>query len=283
MAMAQSIYAWLIEHRVERGHAIVALGGGMVGDLAGFVAATVLRGIALVQAPTSLLAMVDAAIGGKVAVDLPEGKNLVGAFYQPRLVAADPSMLATLPERARIEGWAEAAKHGLILDEALFRTFEARADALLALEPDITTQVIRRSMAIKADVVSRDERETTGLRMLLNYGHTIGHAIEVTAGYGRYLHGEAVAIGTMGAALISARVAGLPPSDVERQRRLLERLRLPTRAEGLDAEAVLSAMSRDKKVEAGAIRWVLLEAIGRAVIRQDVPAELVRQVVRELV
>ncbi|MDP3064239.1 MAG: 3-dehydroquinate synthase family protein, partial [Chloroflexota bacterium] len=252
-------------------------------DLAGFVASTVLRGIALVQAPTSLLAMVDASIGGKVAVDLPEGKNLVGAFYQPRLVVADPSVLSTLPERARIEGWAEAVKHGLILDEPLFRTFEERADALLALEPDITTQVIRRSMAIKADVVSRDERETTGLRMLLNYGHTIGHTIEVTAGYGRYLHGEAVAIGMMGAALISSRVAGLPPEVVERQRRLLERLRLPTRAEGLDAEAVLAAMALDKKVEAGAIRWVLLEGVGRAVIRQDVSPELVRQVVRELV
>ncbi len=280
--MARHIHAWLIERRIERGHAIVALGGGVVGDLAGFVAATILRGVAFVQAPTSLLAMVDASIGGKVAVDLPEGKNLVGAFYQPRLVAADPSALASLPERARVEGWAEAVKHGLILDEELFRTFEERADALLKLESEITTQVIRRSMAIKADVVSRDERETTGLRVLLNYGHTIGHAIEVTAGYGRYLHGEAVGIGMMGAARISARVAGLPEEAVERQRRLFERLRLPTRAEGVDPEAVLAAMSLDKKVEAGAVRWVLLERIGQATERRDVPPEVVREAVRQV-
>ena len=184
---------------------MLAVGGGVVGDLAGFVAATYLRGMPVAQVPTSLLSMVDAAIGGKVAVDLPQGKNLVGAFYQPRFVLADVQTLETLPERELTSGWAEVIKHGLILDQELVTTLEQHRDSIRSLEPDVATDVIRRSAVIKADVVSRDEKETLGIRMLLNYGHTVGHAIETAAGYEGFLHGEAVSVGMMAAAHVSPR------------------------------------------------------------------------------
>ncbi len=280
--MAGHIYQWLTEHRAERGHAIIGLGGGVVGDLAGFVAATFLRGVPFVQVPTSLAAMVDASIGGKVAVDLPQGKNLVGAFYQPRLVLADVQCLTTQSRRGLAEGWAEAIKHGLILDAGLFETFEQHAEELLALEPEITTQVIRRSMAIKAQVVTEDERETLGRRILLNYGHTIGHALEAATGYGQYLHGEAVSVGMMGAARISQRMGLLEESVVERQRRVLERMGLPLACPGVDRQALLAAMALDKKTAGRAIRWVLLEGLGRAMVRRDVPQELVLETLEVL-
>jgi len=184
-SLVQSIYDWLVERRAERGHPIIAVGGGVVGDLAGFVAATFLRGVPFVQVPTSMAAMVDASIGGKVAVNLPQAKNLVGAFYQPRGVFADVQALSTLGKRELAEGWAEAIKHGFILDADLVDTFEQHAEALMDVEAEISTQVIRRSMAIKAEVVSQDERETLGIRILLNYGHTIGHALEASTEYGR--------------------------------------------------------------------------------------------------
>ena len=282
LAMAEDIYAWLAEVRAERGHTIVALGGGVVGDLAGFVAATFLRGMRFVQVPTSVAAMVDASIGGKVAVNLPQGKNLVGAFYQPSLVLADVEALSTLGPRELAEGWAEAIKHGLILDKELFDLFEEHAEDLVALKGDITTQIIRSSAAIKAQVVSEDERETLGRRTLLNYGHTIGHALEAATGYGRYLHGEAVSIGMMGAAHIS-REMGLASQDVvDRQRRILERFGLPISAPGTDSRAIVDAMAYDKKTEAGSISWVLLAGIGQATIRRDVPPELVEATVRQL-
>ena len=279
LEMAQHIYQWLVERKAERKHAIVAIGGGVVGDLAGYVAAIFLRGLPLVQVPTSLTAMVDAAIGGKVAVNLPQGKNLVGAFYQPAMVLADVQALSTLGRRELAEGWAEAIKHGLILDADLFQVFEERAEELMALEKEITAQVIKRSMVIKARVVSEDERETTGRRTLLNYGHTIGHALETVTGYGQYLHGEAVAVGMMGAAFISHRMGLIDQSVVERQERLLQRFGLPTTAPGVDREQVLQATTRDKKVESGAIKWVLLGDIGRAVIRRDVPQDVVEEAV----
>lgn len=275
--MARAIYDWLVERRAERRHVIVALGGGMVGDLAGFVAATYLRGMPLVQVPTSLLAMVDASIGGKTAVNLTQGRNLVGAFYQPQMVVADVSVLATLGERERREGWAEAIKHGLIMDEALFETFEQHAGEIMALEPELATDVIRRSMAIKARVVTEDEREADR-RTLLNYGHTIGHALETVAGYGRYYHGEAVAVGMMGAAMISHRLGMIGADVVERQRAILDRFGLPLACPGVDVDALADAMMRDKKVASGAIRWVLLDGLGRAVVRDDVPADVVRDV-----
>ncbi len=192
--VAQAAYDWLAGLRAERGHAIIAVGGGVAGDLAGFVAATYLRGMPFLQIPTSMAAMVDASIGGKVAVNLPQAKNLVGAFYQPQAVFADVQTLSTLGKRELAEGWAEAIKHGFILDASLVDAFEEHAEALMAVEPEISTEIIRRSMAIKADVVSQDERETLGIRILLNYGHTIGHALEASTEYGRFLHGEGVSI-----------------------------------------------------------------------------------------
>ena len=282
MEQAGPIYQWLVEHRAERGHPVIAVGGGVVGDLAGFVAATFLRGVPFIQAPTSMAAMVDASIGGKVAVNLPQGKNLVGAFYQPRMVLADVSALSTLGRRELAEGWAEAIKHGLILDRELFDVFEEHAEDLMDLKGDISTQVIRRSMAIKAQIVSEDERETLGVRTLLNYGHTIGHAIEAATGYGQYLHGEGVSVGMMGAARISQRMGMIPEEVVERQRHILERFNLPTTAPDIDPQQAFNAMSLDKKTEGGSIKWVLLEDVGKAVVRRDVPADLVEETVHSL-
>ena len=279
---AQHIYTWLADHKAERGHLIVALGGGVVGDLAGYVAATYLRGMPFAQVPTSMLAMMDASIGGKTAVDLPQGKNLVGAFYQPKFVLSDVSILTTLPQRELTSGWAEALKHGLILDEGLLSTFENQSEEILALESEIATDVIRRSVAIKANIVSQDERETLGLRVLLNYGHTIGHGIEAATGYGSYLHGEAVSIGMMGSAYIGEALGMMSSEEVARQRAILKTYGLPLCAAGMDVEAVRNAMMSDKKVASGSIRWVLLDGIGNAVTRNDVPQELVQETLRRL-
>ena len=280
---AQTIYQWLADLRAEPGHAVLALGGGVVGDLAGFVAASYLRGMPLIQVPTSLTAMVDASIGGKTGVNLPEGKNLVGVFHQPRLVLADVQLLTTMPDRELLEGWAEAIKHGLILDAELFHTFEERAEDLLALKEEVSTQTIRRSVALKAQVVSEDERETTGKRTLLNYGHTIGHGLEAASEYQGYLHGEAVAVGMMGAARIGHQQEITPGWVVERQEELLRRFHLPVAFQGVEVPAVLEAMTRDKKRDGGDIRWVLLEELGRAVVHPGVPAKVVEEVVSSLV
>jgi 3-dehydroquinate synthase len=282
LEMAEHLYGWLAGHRAERGHLVLAVGGGVVGDLAGFVAATFLRGVQFGQVPTTLLAMMDAAIGGKTAVDLSHGKNLVGAFHQPRFVLADVQALETLPGRQVTAGWAEAIKHGLILDERLLHTFEEQRDAILALERRACTGVIRRSVALKAQVVSRDERETLGVRLHLNYGHTLAHAIEAATGYERYLHGEAVSIGMMGAALISNGLGLLPAGEVERQRAVLEAYGLPVTHEDLDVDAVYEAMAVDKKTAEGAIHWVLLDRIGHAVTRSDVPRDLVKGVLNRM-
>ena len=279
---AERIYTWLAGLKAERGHLILAVGGGVVGDLAGFVAATFLRGIPYAQVPTTLLAMMDASIGGKTAVDLPQGKNLVGAFYQPKFVLADVSALRTLPERELNSGWAEALKHGLIMDEGLLSTFESQRESIRSLEPEIATDVIRRSMAIKAAVVSKDEKETLGIRVLLNYGHTIGHGLEAATGYSQYLHGEAVSVGMVGAAKIGCDVGLMPASDVERQRSVLADYGLPLHARGVDPDRVLDAMRSDKKTAAGAIRWVLLDGIGSATTRNDVPPETVSAVLKNL-
>jgi 3-dehydroquinate synthetase len=226
--------------------------------------------------------MVDASIGGKVAVNQRQAKNLIGAFYQPRLVFADVSMLQTLPERELTSGWAEIVKHALIMDSHLLLTLEEQVEALRGLQPEVTTAVVRRSMALKAHVVSEDERETTGRRSILNYGHTVGHALEAAAGYGTLLHGEAVALGMVAAAEIGRRLGLTPPDLAERQRALLERFDLIRGVRGVDADSVLAAMSLDKKVVGKDVRWVLLEDVGRPVLRTDVPASLVRQVVDEL-
>ena len=279
---ARQIFKWLARRRAERGHLVLAVGGGVAGDLAGFVAATFLRGMPFAQVPTSLLAMMDAAIGGKVAVDLPQGKNLVGAFYQPLFVLADVEALTTLPQRELASGWAEAIKHGLILDPELLAIFEDERGQAQALDPEVATDLIRRSVAIKADVVSRDEKETLGVRVLLNYGHTIGHALEAATGYQSLLHGEAVSIGMMGAAYIGEGMGMMSDGEVERQRAVLAAYGLPAWYEGMDVDAVAGAMLSDKKVSSGSIRWVLLDGIGRAITRDDVPADLVEQTLTRL-
>ncbi len=278
---AVSLYDLLVEHRAERSDCIVALGGGVVGDLAGFVASTFLRGLPLVQVPTSLVGMVDAAIGGKVAVNHPEGKNLIGAFYQPRLVLADIQTLTTLPRRELISGWAEVIKHAMIRDPRLLELLEEQSQELLDLKEDITADVVALSAAIKAKIVSEDEKER-GVRIILNYGHTVAHGLESATGYERFLHGEAVAIGMVGAAMISQHLGLLPQAVVQRQGELLRRFDLPTGCSGVDIGKVLQAMELDKKVRGERVRWVLLADIGQPVIRDDVPNEVVESVIREL-
>ena len=294
---AIKIYDFLVEHRTERDDIIIALGGGMVGDLAGFVAATFLRGMPWIQVPTSLVAMVDASIGGKVGINHPEGKNLIGAFYQPNLVLADPQTLITLHQRELTSGWAEVIKHGLILDEEFVQFLESNVDKLTKLEPELLTRAIARSAAIKAQVVSQDEKEKEGKRTILNYGHTIAHGLEAATQYKRFLHGEAVAIGMVGAAKLSQRLGLLSSAAVERQQSLLQKFGLPTslRAEAasqrrgrkrsnfkLSLAGITRAMELDKKVRGKSIRWVLLQDIGEAVIRNDVPQQDVLAVLREL-
>ena len=277
------VYSWLASHKAERGDLILAVGGGVVGDLAGFVAATYLRGMPFAQIPTTLLSMMDSSIGGKVAVDLPQGKNLVGAFYQPCFVLSDVETLVTLPRRELTSGWAEAIKHGLILDRELFEKFESDSEHITSLNPDVATDIIRRSVAIKAGVVSTDEKETKGVRILLNYGHTIGHALESTSGYSKFLHGEAVSVGMMGAAEIGCLVGSLTEQDVSRQRSALIKYGLPVNLESVDADEMLQAMKSDKKTSGGAIRWVLLDGIGKAETNHNVPEDYVRDALSKLI
>ena len=280
LATLEVVYSWLADRRAERGDVIVAMGGGVAGDLVGFVAATWLRGVAVVHVPTSLTAMVDSSIGGKTGVNLPQGKNLLGAFHQPKLVLQDVGHLETLPPREMAAGWAEAVKHGLILDADLLDMFERLAPQMIALEGDGPVEAIRRSVAIKGEIVSADELETGDRRVLLNYGHTIAHAIETVSGYGEYLHGEAVAIGMMAAAGIATRLGMIDSELVERQRRVLESYNLPTQASNLDAEAIIDATKSDKKSRGGTIRWVLLEGPGQATTRRDVPDDIVLEAVQ---
>lgn len=277
------LYTWMISNGVERRDTVLALGGGMVGDLAGFAAASVLRGIALVQLPTTLLAMVDAAVGGKTGINHPLGKNLIGAFHQPRLVLADTATLQSLPGRELRSGWAEVIKHGVIRDAELFALLEAHAadfqqHALSTHTADLLTTVVRRAVAVKVAVVSADEREQ-GVRIILNYGHTLGHALEATLGYQGLLHGEAVAIGMHAVARIAVEMGVFAAADAERQRCLLEAYGLPTRfPTDVDLEQVLAMTLRDKKVKHRQIRWVLPVSIGTVSVRDDVPEALVRRV-----
>ena len=275
------IYDWMVEQRLERGSTVVALGGGVAGDLAGYAAATFLRGVPLVHAPTSLLAMTDSAIGGKVAINHPRAKNLIGAFYQPRMVLSDVETLTTLPARELASGWAETIKHGMIMDPALLYMLEGDLEKVLALDPEMTTEIVKRSSGLKGRVVSGDEKEA-GWRMILNFGHTIGHALEAATEYGSLLHGEAVSIGAVGAARLSRKHAGLGDVVVDRLSGLLKRFGLPTSMPDLDADRLIEAMLLDKKVRGKAIRWVLLEDIGKPVIRDDIPMESVREVLAGL-
>lgn len=276
------IYNWLASLRAERRHLVIAVGGGVIGDLAGFAAATYLRGMPFAQVPTTLLAMMDSSIGGKTGVDLTQGKNLIGAFHHPKLVVSDIKTLESLPPRVARAGWAEAIKHALIMDEQLLNTFETHARSILTLDQEIATNVIRKSIRIKGNVVSQDQRETLGLRILLNYGHTIGHAIEAATDYTQYLHGEAVSVGMMAAAFISHDLGMLSSKDLERQKAVLRTYGLPTSVPATDAQALYEAMKLDKKVVGGRNRWVLLEGLGHATVRDDVPDKVVEKAIMEI-
>lgn len=280
LATAGELYDWLLDGAIERGDVVVALGGGVVGDLAGFVAATVLRGVGFVQVPTSLLAMVDASVGGKTGINHRAGKNLIGAFYQPPVVVVDPRFLATMPHRSLTEGWAEVIKHAVIQPSTpggergdLLRFLDRNATRLLRLAAPATTYLIRRNVALKAAVVEADEREA-GLRAFLNFGHTLGHAIEA-ADY-RYLHGEAVAVGMRAAARIAVEQGLLAETDARDLDRLIERYGLPTTVE-VDPEVAMGKLVSDKKRVAGSQRWVLPKTRGGVVLHDGVAEETVRR------
>ncbi len=270
------IFDALLEQRFDRHCTLLALGGGVIGDIAGFAAACYQRGVHFVQMPTTLLAQVDSSIGGKTGVNHTLGKNMIGAFHQPRCVVIDTDTLATLPERELSAGLAEVIKYGLIRDTGFLAWLETALEALLARDPGALTHAIARSCAIKAEIVGRDERES-GERALLNLGHTFGHAIETGTGYGTWLHGEAVAVGTVMALDLSARLGWLTAAEVERVARLFERARLPVAAPaGLSTDDFLRLMAVDKKAKAGKLNLILLERLGRGVIRSDTPPERLR-------
>lgn len=270
LVTVQRILDVLVTNRFGRDALVVALGGGVVGDMAGFAAACYQRGVAYLQIPTSLLAQVDSSVGGKTGVNHPGGKNLIGAFHQPVGVLADTSTLATLPDRELRAGLAEVIKYGLIIDASFFSWLEQSLDALLARDAAALAYAIRRSCQTKAQIVARDEREQ-GERALLNLGHTFGHAIEAATGYQTWLHGEAVATGMLMAAQMSARLGWCPAPQVERLARLLERAGLPTNAIGLGAAELRALMQIDKKVATGHVRLILLKDIGAAVLTGDYP------------
>jgi len=270
------IYDGLLTHRCERSTPLIALGGGVIGDMTGFAAASYLRGVPFIQIPTTLLSQVDSSVGGKTGINHPLGKNMIGAFYQPRVVLADIATLDTLPDNELSAGLAEVIKYGLIRDLPFLEWLEQNMDRLLAREPGALQYAVMRSCQNKAEVVAADERES-GERALLNLGHTFGHAIESGMGYGNWLHGEGVAAGTVMAADLSRRMGWISEQDVARIRTLFERANLPVVAPDLGVEKYLDYMGMDKKVEGGKLRFVLLKQVGNAVIEANVPPELLQQ------
>ena len=276
LAEAEKIYTAAIEFGLDRKSAIFALGGGVVGDLTGFIAATYLRGVPFVQIPTSLLAQVDSSVGGKVAVNHKLGKNLIGAFYQPKVVFIDLNYLNTLPIREIASGLGEIVKYGIISDSKLFKYIEDKTREIISLESNVMEHIIARSCEIKADVVSKDEKES-GLRRILNFGHTMAHAIEEATGYSKYTHGEAVAIGMIGAAYISKELGRIDESDLNRLQSLIDKLGMVSRAEDCSIDRMFEAIFRDKKTVNGKINWVLMDSIGKVSIVSNVPDEVVKK------
>jgi 3-dehydroquinate synthase len=281
LAVAERCWDSLLQAGLDRTSTVLALGGGAVGDVAGFVAATYMRGVNFVQLPTTVLAQVDASIGGKTAIDHPKAKNLIGAFHQPRLVVVDPLTIDTLPGRDFRSGLAEVVKHGAVLDASYFALLERETASILARDPAILEDVIGGSCRLKASVVERDERESD-LRAVLNYGHTLGHALEASSGYARWTHGEAVALGMVGEARLARRRGLASDETVARQERLLEALGLPVRAPGIAVDTVMEAMSHDKKAKDGRIPFVLAPEIGRFRVEYDIPRDDVRAVLEGL-
>ncbi len=279
MAQAANLCSELIQSGHDRGSYVIALGGGVVGDLAGFVAAIFYRGVPFVQIPTSIVAQVDSSAGGKTGVNAPEGKNLIGAFHQPRLVIVDPLTLGTLPGREYREGYAEAIKHAAIRDAAMI-------DDLAALDPahqHPSADLLARNLAIKARIVEEDEHETTGTRALLNFGHTIGHGIEASLPYGEMLHGEAISLGIRAALFLSEKINGLPAGQSQRILALLDQFQLPLiLPQNISTETIMDKLRRDKKFTGGAVKFVLLRALGEAEVSTKVSLEDIREAVEHL-
>jgi len=282
LEVASRLYDDLLAEGADRNTLMVAVGGGVIGDLTGFVASTYARGLPLLMVPTTLLAMVDSAVGGKVAVNHPRAKNLIGAFHQPVGVWIDTGTLATLPEREYCSGLAEVVKYGVILDAEFFDYIEGHAEAVLRHDGAAVREIVRRSCRLKADVVEKDERELTGLRVVLNYGHTFAHAIETAASYGIWLHGEAVAAGMNCAARLARRLGRIDETLPARQERLLKRFGLPPGALAWpDPKAMLTLMRNDKKTLAGRLRFVLPRRLGEVALFDDVPEDEVLRVLKE--
>jgi 3-dehydroquinate synthase len=282
MATVERLLDKMVGARLDRSSLLVSLGGGVVGDIAGFAAAIYMRGIPYVQVPTTLLAQVDSAIGGKVGVDHPLAKNMIGAFYQPLLVCIDPAVLSSLPDKHVRNGMAEVIKYGVIADEGLFGLLERHSNSLERLDAGLLEDVIKRCCQIKARIVQQDVRETTGLRSILNYVHTIGHAIESVTDYKRFSHGEAVAIGIMASSKI-ARILKLLPEEAEkRQNQLLIAAGLPTTLSGVGSQSIIEAIKLDKKASAGQNKFVLPRSIGRVVVKENIPPETIELALKEI-
>ena len=274
---AEQLWQNLLEMKADRNTVVVAVGGGVIGDLAGFVAATYARGLDFYQAPTTLLAQVDSSVGGKVGINLPLAKNMAGCFWQPLAVSADLTVFDTLPEREYRSALAEVVKYGMILDAAFLDYLEGRVDEVLARDNSVLMHVVARCCQLKASVVEADEREISGLRAVLNYGHTFAHAFEAVAGYGALLHGEAVSIGMICASHLAARLKRIDDALTTRQQALLERFGLPTTPPALDCESLLASMRHDKKNVNGNLRFVLPSRAGHVEIVADVPEDEVRR------
>ncbi|NLP42184.1 MAG: 3-dehydroquinate synthase [Veillonellaceae bacterium] len=280
-SQAMELYTKAIEMNLDRKSPIVALGGGVVGDLAGFIAATYLRGVPFIQIPTSLLAQVDSSVGGKVAINHPLGKNLIGAFYQPKMVFIDTNVLTTLPDRELYTGLAEVIKYGIIADASFFQYLNEKKNQILSKDPSVMTNIIHRSCEIKANVVANDERET-GQRAILNFGHTIGHAIEAYTGYNKYNHGEAVAIGMHGAALISYHMGLCSSQVVDNIKNVIMNFRLPLKADNCPINEIMPLLIRDKKAIDGRINWVLVNALGKVSLVNNVPEIVIKTALDEI-
>ncbi len=274
---AEKLYTQAIEFGLDRKSVVIALGGGVVGDLAGFVAATYLRGVPLIQIPTTLLAQVDSSVGGKTAVNHALGKNLIGAFHQPRAVFIDLNCLLTLPAREIKSGLGEVVKYGVIGDKKFFTYLEENADKILNRDLEVMAHVVKRSCELKAEVVSADEREA-GLRRILNFGHTLAHAVEEETHYQTYRHGEAVAVGMIGAARISYELGKTSAANVRRLENLINKFGMITACAGLDADKLHAVTFRDKKTVGGVVNWVLMRDFGEVEICSDVPAQIIKKV-----
>lgn len=277
LRIVEQIWNEMLTIKADRKTVVIAIGGGVVGDLAGFVAATYARGVPLIQIPTTLLAQVDSSVGGKVGINLASAKNMAGSFWQPTRVLIDPLVLHTLPDREYQAGMAEVIKYGVIMDAEFFSLLEDHVEEFHERDPGFLKTIIARCCQLKAEVVEQDERETTGLRAILNYGHTFCHAFESVTQYGRFLHGEAVAIGMMCAARLAASMGRVDEQFISRQADLLSACKLPLSVSDLDPEALLAAMQHDKKVEHGKLRFVLPTKLGHVELVDDVSPELVRQ------